>query len=126
MIDPKDDSTSIGSILVSMGVISIGQLSRAMEEQKNSSQDVLIGRLLVASGFISNEQLEVALNAQTGLRSKKSVVRANAQANIAEQSSAAVVRIAGHLRRQSAETRKSRTGEGHEAVTDEMLCKRKS
>jgi hypothetical protein len=126
MIDPKDDPTSIGSILVSMGVISIGQLNRAMEEQRTASRDVLIGKLLVAAGFISNEQLEVALNAQTGLRSKKPVVRANAQAEIAEQSSAAVVRIAGHLRKQSADTRRSRTGEGHEAVTDEMLCKRKS
>ena len=125
MIDPKDDPTSIGSILVSMGVISVGQLHRAVEEKANASQDVLLGRLLVAAGFISNEQLDVALNAQTGLRSKKPVVRAKAQAYIAVTSSATVVKMAEHVRRHSDDTRRSKTGDDYAAITDEMLYKKK-
>ena len=103
MIDPKDDPTSIGSILVAMGVITMDQLLVAIEEQTSASKDVLLGKLLVASGFISHEQLEIALGAQEGLRSKKKVHRAHASATIAERSSAAVVEIAQSVRKHSAE-----------------------
>lgn len=123
MSDPKSDPTSIGLILVAMGAITADQLHVAVEEQKQASEDVLLGKLMVASGFISPEQLEVALSAQAGLRSKKTVQRAHAQAAIAESSGAAVVGMAEHIRRQSEATRRGKSGQGYPAVTDELRCK---
>jgi len=123
MSDPKDDETSIGSILMAMGAVTVEQLKVAVEEQKIASEDVLLGKIMVASGCISPEQLEVALSAQAGLRSKKNVKRAYAQASIAESSGAVVVGIASLVRKQSEITRKSRTGQDYPAVTDDMICK---
>lgn len=82
-MSPKDDPTSIGAILVKMGVITEDELSLAVEEQENSSIEHLLGKLLVANGLCSMEQIEVALAAQQGMRSEEEHRQAVAIASIA-------------------------------------------
>lgn len=82
-MNPKDDPTSIGSILVTMGVISKEDLDAAVEEQENLSVEHLLGKLLVANGICSAEQIEIALAAQQGMRSEEEHKQAVAIASIA-------------------------------------------
>jgi hypothetical protein len=93
-MNPKDDPTSIGSILVKMGVITEEDLSAAVEEQENLSVEHLLGKLLVANGVCSVEQIEVALAAQQGMRSEEEHKQAVAIASIA-MTRKRMVRVAG-------------------------------
>ena len=69
MKTPEDDPTSIGNILLRMGLVTRDQLESVMSEQVHMREDLLMGNLMVAKGLISKEQLEVALAAQKGMRS---------------------------------------------------------
>lgn len=120
-MSPADDPTSIGSILVAMGVITAEQLEIAVREQHTVRVDVLLGKLLLANGVISPHQLEVALQSQNDLRSKKKHKRAMAQSKIAEQSVGAVIALASKLRKSARETREKVTGTDYPAITAEML-----
>lgn len=82
-MSPKDDPTSIGSILVKMGAISEEELQAAVEEQSNLSIEHLLGKLLVANGICSAEQVEVAVAAQRDMRSEDEHKQAVAIADIA-------------------------------------------
>lgn len=82
-MSPAEDATSIGNILISMGVISEQQLGAVLKEQQRLRQDQLIGRLLVAAGVISTGQLQRATDMQSSLRSKKPVQAAIATADLA-------------------------------------------
>lgn len=113
---PEDDETSLGRILIAMGLCTPGQVSRAAELQRKSSTEDRIGIFLVAHGLISLEQLELALNAQEGLRSKARYKRALAQAAIAKQSGSSIVKLAGRVRGRAAEAKKQ-TGTEFPAVS---------
>lgn len=113
---PGDDPTSLGSILLAMGIISHEQLVKAVEEQDNSSIEIMLGKLLVANDIITSDQLEVALSAQMGLRSKKRESKARAQASIAEVGSARILELALSVRNKSEDNRQRRTGEGYPAI----------
>jgi hypothetical protein len=121
-VPPQDDPSSVGQILVDMGLVTRGQLGRAVEMQERSSIEQLLGKLLVAEGHISNKQLDMALNAQAGLRSKKETDQAKAQAAIASENCSSVVLMSQALRRKSSTIRRA-TSEGHAAVTPAMLAK---
>lgn len=114
-IRPEDDETSIGRVLIAMGVCTPGQVARAAELQRKAPEDERIGVFLVAHGHASVEQLRLAINAQVGLRSKAKHKRALAQATIAQQSGAAVVSFADRVRSRAAEVSK-KTGQGYPAV----------
>lgn len=122
---PHDDPTSLGAILLAMGVITSEQLNQAIQEQENSSIEIMLGKLLVANDVISGDQLEMALSAQVGLRSKKREYKARAQASIAEASSAHVIALASSVRAKSEFNRKRTTGEAFPAITDQLLSSKK-
>lgn len=82
-MNPKDDSTSIGAILVSMGSITGDQLNEVVETQKQMREDTLLGVLLVHNELCSKEQLEAAIDVQVDMRSKNKPRRALAFANVA-------------------------------------------
>jgi hypothetical protein len=113
---PEDDETSIGRILIAMGLCTPGQVSRVAELQKKSSTEDQMGMFLVAHGLISMKQLELALNAQEGLRSKAKHKRALAQAEIAKQSGSSVVKLADRVRGMATEV-KRQTGTEFPAVS---------
>ena len=68
MKTPKDDPSSIGNILLRMGLVTQDQLDTIKQEQSQMREDMLMGNLMVAKGWITREQLEVALAAQKGMR----------------------------------------------------------
>jgi len=120
---PEDDTTSVGRILVAMGLCTPGQVARVVELQKNSSSEDRIGIFLVAHGLISMEQLELALSAQEGLRSKAKHKRALAQASIAQQSGSSTMELADRVRGRAAEVRR-KTGTDFPAVTSLAVSER--
>lgn len=126
MTNPKDDPTSIGAILIATGVITADQLVGAVEEQERASIEILLGKLLVANGVISSAHLESALKVQKELRCKDKRRRALAQAEIAEQSTGAVIAMSTRLRQKSKEVKEGVVTSGTEfpRVTDAMLAKK--
>lgn len=80
---PKDDPTSIGAILLKMGAITEAELKQAVDEQENLSIELLLGKLLIANGICSLEQVEVAIAAQRDMRSGNEHKKAVAIADIA-------------------------------------------
>ena len=79
----RDDPTSIGAILLKMGAITEAELKKAVDEQENLSIELLLGKLLVANGVCSLEQVEVAIAAQRDMRSGDEHKGAMAIADIA-------------------------------------------
>jgi len=124
-MNPKDDPTSLGAILLAMGIINSHQLECAVEEQADSSIEVMLGKLLIANGLISSDQLDMALSAQVGLRSRKRDVKAKAQAAIAEEGSAQVIALAASVREKSSAAKKRATGDTFPAVTAGLLSSKK-
>jgi type IV pilus assembly protein PilB len=57
----------IGELLIERGLITQGQLSEALAEQRSSG--VKLGEILVRKGWISREELERSLAVQTGISS---------------------------------------------------------
>jgi len=120
----NDDTTSLGYILVAMGLVTPGQLAAVLEEQEKVSLELLIGKLMVANHMISTDQLDKALKIQEKLRSKNKSVRAKTQANIAQTGSANVIQLASRLRETVFELKKATT-QNNPVITQEMLSKSK-
>jgi hypothetical protein len=107
MKNMKDDPTSIGSILLAMGVITEEQLDRVIEEQQRLREDTLLGKLLVANGYCTAQQLEIAIAAQEGMRSEDKASNAIALADVA---------LSRHRRPSVIKQRKRIMEKGQEAV----------
>jgi len=90
-------TSTIGEILVQMKVVTEEQLGQVLELQERLSPEEMLGQLMVARGLIDPGQLEVALNAQKGLRSRSKHLRALAMASLAETSGAKVLTMAGKI-----------------------------
>lgn len=56
-----EEPARLGDYLVQQGLITAGQLQRALEEQKRRPQGTLLGNLLVEMGYISQATLDHAL-----------------------------------------------------------------
>ena len=67
---PEDDPSSIGNILVDMGVITRETLKKLADEFK-ARREELFGEFLIRSAGISQDQLELALIKQKQLRGEK-------------------------------------------------------
>jgi hypothetical protein len=68
-----------------MGIISQDQLEKALDVQQSAADvEQLLGRILVAVGVCTVDQIEKAMNTQKGLRSKKLNEQALASLTIAE------------------------------------------
>lgn len=111
-----NDSTSLGSILVQMGMITEEQLAEIVQLQDRASIDLLIGRLAIAEALITPDQLEEALSAQAGLRSKSRSRRALAQVKIVELSAVVIKRTATSLKVQAVAMRRARASGGYAAA----------
>lgn len=81
-MNPADDPTSIGAILMNMGAVTQEQIEEVIEEQRRLREDALLGRLLVAKGYCSQEQFDIAMTAQTSMRNGNKERRALAVADI--------------------------------------------
>jgi hypothetical protein len=120
--DPKIDPTSLGSILLKMGAISEEELLCAVEEQRKITADVLLGKLLIAHGFCTEDQVEVAVRAQLGMRSDNRADMAMGLADIAaarkKQIGGTMIRVLGKVR--------GITSQDNPMVTPELLGKSQS
>jgi hypothetical protein len=102
---PADDPTSLGAILISMGIISNEQLDQATEEQRAASPDEMLGAILIANRHITDKQLDMALSAQHGLRSTAKSAQAMANAEIAHTGVLRVMAMAARIRQKSTQVR---------------------
>lgn len=120
---PSDDPTSLGCILIAMSAVTPDQLSEAVEQQRMSSIELLLGKLLVADGHCTGEQLEIALAAQEAMRSKDKRKQAMAVAEIATHRKRLANGARLRIIERSASIVKKATGQDHPAITAEMLAK---
>jgi len=95
MKEPADDPTNLGNVLIDMGFLTQDALTRALQERE--SLEVLMGKLLVAKGLISERQLQKALDVQGGLRHKDKYQRAMAVSEVAQEGNNNVVELASML-----------------------------
>ena len=82
-INPADDPTSIGCLLVRVGAVTDHQLREAVEVQREAEPDRLLGMVMVAKAMITPEQLEQAVKMQKALRGRRKDKQALAQADLA-------------------------------------------
>lgn len=66
--DPQGDPTSLGNLLLEWEIITKEELAYALEEQSTLRGDDLLGRLLVASGACSEDDITMAMSAQASMR----------------------------------------------------------
>lgn len=64
-----DDSTSLGTILLTMGVVTSEQLRAAIAVQESTEPDMQLGNQLVVMQACNREQLDEAIVTQRRLRS---------------------------------------------------------
>ena len=122
---PTEDPTSLGRILLEWEVINQEQLREALKEQETLRGDDLLGRLLVASGACTEEEISTAMSAQSSMRAAGKHKCAMAVADLAlerrRRKSMEVRR--DNIIRQGEALRKSITGDAHPAITPAMLAK---
>jgi hypothetical protein len=86
----KSIDTSIGSLLIKLEFISESELIHMLEKQKmykkRASEELLIGRILVSEGVITEDQLQEAIVLQDRLRCKTKYENSMAIAELAIQS----------------------------------------
>ena len=122
-LPPSADPTSIGCILVAMSVVTPEQLSDAVAQQERASLEHLLGKLLVADGHCTSEQLKIALEAQEDMRSRDTRKQAMAVAEIAKHRKRGTNGARSRIIERSASIVRKATGSGHPAVTAELLAK---
>jgi len=93
-MSPKDDRTSLGNILVDMGLITRDRLDEVVSEQQRATVEMLMGKLMIADGILSEEQLAQALEIQRGLRSKHKYERAMAMSEVASFTNSKLMELA--------------------------------
>ena len=90
-------TSTLGEILIRMKVVTEAQLDQTLAMQEQMSPEEMLGQILVAQGIIDNDQLQVALDAQKGLRSKDRTKRALAMSRLAQVSGQKVVAMVSNL-----------------------------
>jgi hypothetical protein len=127
-MNPTEDPTSIGAILMSMGAVTEAQIEEVIEEQRRLREDALLGRLLVAKGYCTQEQFEIAMAAQTSMRDGGKERRAMAVADIslARSRRRSVVMTRRRIIEKGQECVKKVTGEEYAAITPDMLVGKSS
>jgi len=124
MTDPTTDQTSIGAILMNMGAVTREQIEDVIEEQRKLREDALLGRLLVARGYCTQEQFDIAMAAQTSMRAGDRERRAMAVADIslARTRRNSVILTRQRIIKKGQEAAKVITREDHIAITPEMIA----
>lgn len=122
---PKEDPTSLGNILLEWEVVTEEQLDLALKEQENLRGDDLLGRLLIASGACSKEEISTAMSAQKSMRAagKHKCAMAVADLAIERRRRESVVVRRNNIIAQAERVHKTITGDEHPAVSPAMLAK---
>lgn len=123
-LPPPDDPTSLGAILVAMSAITPEQLVEAVEQQKRSTMEHLLGKILVADGKCTNDQLDLALSVQEAMRCRDKKRQALAVAEIAKCRKKGTNGARQRLIERSAAIIKK--GKAHPVITSDMLAKTNS
>lgn len=118
------DPTTLGAILVTMGVLSPEQLDEAVEAQENSSIDRQLGNQLVVMRFCDLGQVEEALQTQERMR-KNGHSKALAVADIALARQKKLDAMTEEVLERSARVVRSATGQDHPAITPAVLAAEK-
>lgn len=100
-------TSTLGEILIRMKVVTEEQVDEALALQERMSPEEMLGQVLVAQGMIDTDQLQVALDAQKGLRSKNKAKRAMAMSQLAQASGSKVVAMVSRLEATSRECLRS-------------------
>lgn len=122
---PAEDPTSLGSLLIEWEVITQEELNAALEEQKTLRGDDLLGRLLVASGACSQDEVDIAMSAQASMRAKGKHKRAMACADLAlerHRRDSLIVKRRSVIEK-AERVRKTITGDSHTPLPSPMLAK---
>jgi hypothetical protein len=124
-MNPADDPTSIGAILMSMGAVTQEQLEEVVEEQRRLREDALLGRLLVAKGYCTQEQFDIAMAAQKSMRNGDKERRALAVADIslARSRRHSVIETRQRIIQKGEQAVRRITNSEHKAITPDMLVK---
>lgn len=116
------DTTSLGAILVSMGVITEEELTSAIEFQRRSSIEQLLGNQLVVMDVCSKEEVEQALAAQEKMRESPRG-HAVTMCDIALARKREVQEEREKLAEKTDRVVRKVTGMDHPAITPAMLAK---
>jgi hypothetical protein len=122
---PNEDPTSLGNILIEWEVITKDQLNHALKEQEHLRGDDLLGRLLIASGACTEDEVGAAMSAQSSMRASGKYKCAMAVADLAierRRRESLVIRR-NNIIEKAEQVRKSITGDQHPAITTAMLAK---
>jgi hypothetical protein len=122
---PAKNPTSLGSILIEWELITEEQLGRALEEQRILRGDDLLGRLLIASGACTEEEIDAAISAQASMRAAGKCKSAMAVADLAleRRRRKSVIDRRDSLIQKGERIKESITGTGQLAVSASMLAK---
>lgn len=122
---PEKDTTSLGAILLEWEVISQEQLEQALQEQEVLRGDDLLGRLLIASGACTEEEVDTAMSAQSSMRASGKTECAMAVADLAlarRRRDSVIIRRRSIIEK-GEEVRRSITGGQHQVHPPAMLAK---
>lgn len=123
----SDDFTSLGRILLEWGVVTPEELNKALAEQETLRGDALLGRLLVAHGACSDDDVRAAMTAQCGLRAAKDHgAMAVADIALARRRRKSMAARREDLIQKGEEVAKSITGDEYPVVARGMLAKPKN
>jgi len=125
-VDPKEDPTALGNILLEWGLVDQEELNIALEEQRSLRGDDLLGKLLIANGACAEEDIEVAMSAQASMRSVSKAKQAMAVADIAlaRQRRDSVFTRRARMQESAKRLQRTITGDEHPALTPEMLAEK--
>lgn len=117
--------SSLGAILIQWGVITHEQLQQALNDQITLRGDDLLGRLLIARGACSAEDIQAAVEAQTSLREvgKHKSAMAVADLALARKRRDSLIVRRDRVIRKGDQVAKTITGDDHPAITQAMLAK---
>ena len=122
-MNPKEDKSSIGNLLLDFGIVTPEQLAEAIEYKERSTLEQLLGAVLVHQGYCTREDIDLAMETQKKLRSKKqpkyntSLISLDAVIRRRTNNSARLAVV------EKAERFNRATGEGFTAITEGMLAK---
>lgn len=123
--EAREDPTSLGNILLEWDVITPTQLDDALQQQETLRGDDLLGKLLIASGACTEEEVTTAMSAQASMRAagKHKCAMAVADLAIERRRRKSVIARRDRIVAQAERVERSITGDQHPAITPAMLAK---
>lgn len=122
-MNPKDDPTSLGAILLELGLVTDEQLEEVVAQQRQMREETMLGVLLVHNGILTQTELDIALSAQRGMREENRTNQAMAVADIAlgRHRRQTLIDRRERIAEKGAQIVRSISGDDYPAITGEML-----